>query len=220
MLEPLTDVERKVYHYLIDFLSENTYQPSVRDIGAKFRIKSTKTVSEVLQSIADKGYIERNPSRSRGVHLRGYAGVRKTQPVPFYGKIAAGEPVLLEENLESFITMDRRFLPSERVFFLEASGDSMNGRGIFDGDYILIDPDGTPSDGDVVAVRLGGQATVKTFAHRDGRVVLESANPSEGDIAVHPEQQMRVLGVVRCVFRPFQELELAPESPPETPPEE
>jgi repressor LexA len=212
MLEPLTNVERKVYHYLIDFLSENTYQPSVRDIGAKFRIKSTKTVSELLQSIADKGYIERNPSRSRGVHLRGFAGARKTQPVPFYGKIAAGEPALLEENLESFITMDRRFLPSERVFFLEACGGSMRGRGIFDGDYILVDPDSTPRDGDVVAARLGDDGTVKTLAHHGGRVVLESANAADRDITVEPDQHFTVLGVVCGVFRPFQELEPASEN--------
>ena len=212
MLEPLTNVERKVYHYLIDFLSENTYQPSVRDIGAKFRIKSTKTVSELLQSIADKGYIERNPSRSRGVHLRGYAGARKTQPVPFYGKIAAGEPALLEENLESFITMDRRLLPSERVFFLEACGDSMRGRGIFDGDYILVDPDGTPRDGDVVAARLGEDGTVKTLTHQGGRVVLESANAADRDITVSPDQSFTVLGVVAGVFRPFQEMEHTPEN--------
>ncbi len=215
MLEPLTDVERKVYHYLIDFLSENTYQPSVRDIGSKFRIKSTKTVSELLQSIADKGYIERNPSRSRGVHLRGYAGALKTQPVPFYGKIAAGEPALLEENLQSFITMDRRFLPNEQVFFLEASGGSMRGRGIFDGDYILVDPASAPSDGDVVAARLGTDGTVKTLAHHDGRVVLEAANPADGDITVDPAQSFTILGVVRGVFRPFHEVEPTRDNPEE-----
>lgn len=216
MLEPLTNVERKVYHYLIDFLSENTYQPSVRDIGAKFRIKSTKTVSELLQSLADKGYIERNPSRSRGVHLRGYAGPLNTQPVPFYGKIAAGEPALLEENLESFITVDRRFLPGERVFFLEASGDSMRGRGIFDGDYVMIDPDGSARDGDIIAARLGTDATVKTFTHQDGRVVLESASAADRDITVGPEQDFTVLGVVCGVFRPFQEVEPPVEAPAES----
>ena len=215
MLEPLTNVERKVYHYLIDFLSENTYQPSVRDIGAQFRIKSTKTVSELLQSLADKGYIERNPSRSRGVHLRGFAGTRNTQPVPYYGKIAAGTPALLQENLKSFITMDRRFLPSERVFFLEASGDSMRGRGIFDGDYIMIDPDGNARDGDIIAARLGDDGTVKTFTHQGGRVVLEPANPADVDITVGSDQHFTILGVVCGVFRPFQELEPTREAPAE-----
>ena len=215
MLEPLTNVERKVYHYLIDFLSENTYQPSVRDIGAKFRIKSTKTVSELLQSLADKGYIERNPSRSRGVHLRGFAGARNTQPVPYYGTIAAGDPALLQENFECFITMDRRFLPSERVFFLEASGDSMRGRGIFDGDYMMIDPDGNARDGDMIAARLGEDGTVKTFTHQGGRVVLEPANPADAEITVEPDQRFTILGVVCGVFRPFQELEPAAEAPAE-----
>jgi repressor LexA len=218
MPEPLTNVERKVYHYLIDFLSENTYQPSVRDIGAKFLIKSTKTVSELLQSLADKGYIERNPSRSRGVKLLGYAGPRNTQPVPCYGKIAAGEPALLEENLKSFITMDRRFTPGERVFFLEASGDSMQDRGIFDGDYIMIDPDGHARDGEIVAARLGDDATVKTFTQHNGRVVLEAANPSDADIAVGSDQRFDILGVVCGVFRPFQEVEPTVEAP--TPSEE
>ena len=74
MTQPLTPTERRVYHYLIDFLAENTYQPSVREIGKKFRIKSTKTVSDLLHSLAVKGYIERDPSRSRGVRLLGFAG--------------------------------------------------------------------------------------------------------------------------------------------------
>ena len=78
MTEPLTPLERRVYHYLIDFLAENTYQPSVREIGKRFRIKSTKTVSDLLGSLAAKGYIERDPSRSRGVRLIGYAGTGGT----------------------------------------------------------------------------------------------------------------------------------------------
>src|SRR2546423_8630818 len=98
MAEQLTKLESSVYHYLLDFLAENTYQPSVRDIGKQFKIKSTKTVSEVLQALARKGYIERDPSRSRGVKLLGYEIARRTQPVPYYGKIAAGTPALIPEN--------------------------------------------------------------------------------------------------------------------------
>ena len=74
MAENLTPIERKVYNYLLDFLAENTYQPSIREIGRKFRIKSTKTVSDLLQSLSAKGYIERDPSRSRGVRIVGYNG--------------------------------------------------------------------------------------------------------------------------------------------------
>jgi repressor LexA len=111
--------------------------------------------------------------------------------------------------------MDRRFLPNERVFFLEASGDSMRGRGIVDGDYILVDPSSTPRDGDVVAARIGDDGTVKTMAHHGGRVVLESANAADRDITVDPEQNFTVLGVVCGVFRPFHELEPVLDPPPE-----
>ena len=105
MAEPLTSLESSVYQYLIDFTAENTYQPSIRDIGARFKIKSTKTVSDLLQSLTRKGYIERDPARSRGVRLLGFAGGFNTQPVPFYGRIHAGEPALLPENREAFITI-------------------------------------------------------------------------------------------------------------------
>jgi repressor LexA len=88
----------------------------------------------------------------------------------------------------------------------------MCGRGIFDGDYILVDPDGTPRDGDVVAARLGDDGTVKTLAHHGGRVVLESANAADRDITVDPDQRFTLLGVVCGVFRPFQEMEPAPEN--------
>src|SRR5918911_2672164 len=86
MVEPLTPIERRVYHFLLDFLSENTYQPSIREIGKKFRIKSTKTVSDLLQSLSAKGYIERDPSRSRGVRIVGYTGPTHLQAVPYYGR--------------------------------------------------------------------------------------------------------------------------------------
>ena len=128
MAEQLTKLESSVYHYLLDFTAENTYQPSIRDIGKQFKIKSTKTVSDLLQSLARKGYIERDPARSRGVNLLGFGAALRTQPVPFYGRIHAGEPALVPEHRQGFITVDRRFVPSDDVFFLKVKGDSMVGR--------------------------------------------------------------------------------------------
>ena len=95
MSEQLTQLEQRVYHYMIDFLAENTYQPSIREIARKFRIKSTKTVSDLLHALENKGYIERDESRSRGVRLLGFAAAGATQPIPYYGRIHAGEPMLL-----------------------------------------------------------------------------------------------------------------------------
>src|SRR5262245_28945787 len=210
MSEPLTQLERRVYHYLIDFLAENTYQPSIREIAKKFRIKSTKTVSDLLHALESKGYIQRDESRSRGVRLLGFAAAGNTQPVPYYGKIHAGEPSLLPEHRRYFITVDRRFVPSDDVFFLKVTGESMTGRGVVDGDFVMVTPSARAKDGDMVAARLGEDATVKTLTHRGATIVLEPANVGDRPVEVGPRDDFSVLGVVCGVFRPFYEQEPPP----------
>jgi repressor LexA len=207
MAEQLTQLERRVYHYMIDFLAENTYQPSIREIAKKFRIKSTKTVSDLLHALANKGYIERDESRSRGVRLLGFAAAGATQPVPYYGKLHAGEPALLPEHRVGYVTVDRRFLPGDDVFLLRVKGDSMTGKCISDGDYVMVSPSDRAKDGDIVAARLGDEATIKTLAHRGATVVLEPANAAERSIEVGPRDDFAVLGVVCGIFRPFFEQE-------------
>jgi repressor LexA len=211
MSEPLTEIESSIYKYLLDFTAENTYQPSIRDIGRQFRIKSTKTVSDLLQSLARKGYIERDPTRSRGLRLLGFAGAAHSQPVPYYGRIHAGEPALLPENREGFLTVDRRFLPSEEIFSLRVKGDSMIGRAILDGDFVLLDPKASPKDGDIVAARIGEEATIKTYRVRGGSIVLEPANPAEREMVLRPGDNYAIVGVCCGVFRPFTDTALMPQ---------
>jgi repressor LexA len=185
MTEPLTQIERRVYHYLIDFLSDNTYQPSIREIARKFRIKSTKTVSDILIALAKKGYIERQDARSRGVRIIGYSAATLTQPVPIYRGV---------QDQAGFVTMDRRFLPTEDVLYVTMRGDSMAGRGILDGDLLLVSPSLRPKEGDLVALRHGPEASVKTYSRDDAAII----------------------GVVCGVFRPLHEHEPAttePDSP-------
>jgi len=214
MTEPLSPLERRVYHYLIDFLAENTYQPSIREIAKKFRIKSTKTVSDLLGALSQKGFIERDQSRSRGVRIVGYSGGQSsTQPVPYYGRVHAGEPALIPDHRVGHLTMDRRFLPSDDVFFLRIKGDSMIGRGIFENDYVLISPSTRAKDGDIVAARLGEDATIKTLTHKGATVVLEPANDADRAIEVGPKDDFAVLGVVCGVFRPFMEQTMQPNLP-------
>lgn len=205
MAEQLTPLERRVYHFLLDFLSEQSYQPSIREIAKKFRIKSTKTVSDLLQSLAAKGYIERDRARSRGVRLIGFSAPGLTQPVPVYGKVHAGEPALLPEHRTGWLTVDRRFLASETTFSMKVKGDSMVGRAILDGDFVLVTPAKTANEGDIVVARLGDEATVKTIHYRDGRIVLRPANPAEREIEVGDDEDFALMGVVSGVFRPFAE---------------
>ena len=162
MSELLSPLERRVYHYLLDFLAENTYQPSVREIGRRFKIKSTKTVAELLQSLAEKGYIEREGARSRGVRIVGFSSIGHTQPVPLYSRVNATEPRLADENRLRFIAMDRSFVPSDDAFFLRVGDEGMEGRGIQGGDLVLVNPSARARDGDAVAARRGGECGMRT----------------------------------------------------------
>jgi repressor LexA len=205
MTEPLTPLERRVYHYLIDFLAENTYQPSIREIAKKFRIKSTKTVSDLLGSLSQKGFIERDQSRSRGVRIVGYSGLASTQPIPYYLTVSAGEPALQAENQSGHITVDRRFLPTDDVFVVRNDGEGMLGRGILDQDFVMISPSTRAKDGDIVAARVGPRVEIRTLMHRGATIVLEAASDVERAIEVGPRDDFAVLGVVCGVFRPFHE---------------
>jgi repressor LexA len=213
MSEPLTQLEQQVYHYLIDFLAENTYQPSIREIARQFRIKSTKTVSDLLHALEGKGYIQRDESRSRGVRLIGFASAGLTQPIACYSRADAGSPTLRDENRRGFITVDRRFLPTTDVFCLKTTGASMTALGILDGDYVLINPSAEAKDGDLVAVRFGLITAVRRLSRRDGATVLRSADPGEAPTELKPTDDFALLGVVCGVFRPYFEQLPAPLMP-------
>ena len=205
MTEPLTQLERRVYQYLIDFLAEKTYQPSIREIAKQFRIKSTKTVSDLLHSLEAKGFIQRDESRSRGVHIFGFQAAGMTQPVPVITPGAAADATA--RQAERYITVDRRFLPSDDVLYLRAADDAMNGRGILSGDYVMVSPSTRAKDGDLVAARVGGQAVVRTLTHRGAVIVLEASVAGTPAIEVGPGDDFAILGVVCGVFRPFMEAE-------------
>lgn len=206
MPEPLSKIERRILDYLIDYLKRNTYQPSIREIGKRFGIKSTKTVSEYLQSLADKGYIEREASRSRGVRIVGLQLQNSDSvAVPYYGRIAAGQPALLQDHVDAEFALDPKLAGTADAFFLEVRGDSMEGMGILDGDLVLVEPADQNSvrNGEIVAARLAGESTVKRYFERDGKVVLEPANPEYAPMLVHEYEDFTVLGRVTGLFRRF-----------------
>ncbi len=193
MPEPLTKLERRILDYLVEYLRQHTYQPSIREIGRRFDIKSTKTVSEYLQSLADKGWIERDPARSRGVRLIGVDLGPDTVAVPHWERAASADVGY---------SLDRRLAGSSGTFFVTMSGDSMTGAGIRDRDLLLVEP-ATWEDleeGDIVVARVQGDATVRRYFRRNDRVVLEPANPSHAPLPVEPDQ-VAVVGRVISVLR-------------------
>lgn len=207
MPEPLTKIERRILDFLVDYLRKHTYQPSIREIGKRFGIKSTKTVSEYLQTLADKGYIEREASRSRGVRIVGLdlATSPDVVSVPLYGRIAAGTPALIDDHVSSEFRIDPKFIATPDSFFLEVMGESMKEMGILDGDLVLVEPadEGNLEDGQVIAARIDGEATVKRYFHRAEQVVLEPANVDFAPILVAEYEDFAVLGRVTGLFRRF-----------------
>ncbi|HEX6912477.1 MAG TPA: transcriptional repressor LexA [Longimicrobium sp.] len=205
MPEALSKIERRILNYLVDYLKENTYQPSIREIGKRFGIKSTKTVSEHLQSLADKGFIERDASRSRGVKILGMNLSPGVLNVPMYGRIAAGVPALLRDDVQETFELDRKLVGSSDAFLLEVKGDSMAGLGILPGDYVVVEPadEADLENGEVVAARVDGDATVKRYFANAGKVVLEPANPNYAPILVHEHNDFTVLGRVTGLYRRF-----------------
>lgn len=206
MPDPLSKMERRILDFLIDYLKRNTYQPSIREIGRRFNIKSTKTVSEHLQALADKGHIEREASRSRGVRIVGLELQNANAvTVPYYGKIAAGQPALLRDHVDAEFSLDPKLVGCAESFVLQVRGDSMEGMGILDGDMVVVEP-ADPDEiqnGEIVAARLDGGATVKRYFARNGEVVLEPANSDFAPILVNNHDDFAVLGRVTGLFRRF-----------------
>ena len=207
-MESLTTLERSVYHYLLDFLAENTYQPSVREIGRRFKIKSTKTVVDILQSLALKGYVAREAGRSRGLRLLGFDSVGRTQPIPLFGRLNSSEPVLSDANRERFIAMDRMFVPSDDAFFLRVGDDGMIDRGIHRGDLVLVNPAARAHDGDAVVARLRDQVMVRLLSHRGAQVVLTPSAPDLHEVMLGPADDFAIVGTVAAVLRPLDNEEI------------
>ncbi len=169
MPQALTDLERRALDFIVEYLRENTYQPSIREIGKRFGLKSTKTVSELLHSIESKGYIERDPSRSRGVRLLGVSLRSETVSVPVLD--ARGNPA---DRLE----VDRRIAGPAGAYFIRVNGNDLLAEGIRDGDLLLIEPvSGTMTDpNDLIVLDGDGPSRIRRSngapgARAQGRVI-------------------------------------------------
>lgn len=223
MPEPLTSLERRILDYLVDYLRRNTYQPSIREIGRRFDIKSTKTVSEYLQALAEKGWIERDPSRSRGVRLLMLDLSPSTVTVPCFAQVAAtGEPLRHEALVETY-ELDRKLVGEAGAFLLAVTDGQLEYDGCRGGDFLLAEAvaEEELENGDVIVARVNGEPTVKRYHRRGGEVVLEPASADYAPTLIHRGADFtvigRVLGVVRRLRTPVP-TPAAPAAAPEDEP--
>jgi repressor LexA len=200
---PLTQRQQEVLEYIIKAIQTKGFPPTLREIGANFNIRSTKGVNDHLAALERKGKIRRHAELSRGIEVieMPLLGPGNVVDLPLVGSIAAGSPVLATENIEDSFVVDRE-LANGGEFILVVEGDSMVGAHICDGDYISVRPQEVAEDGEIVAVMVDDEATVKRF-YRDGSLIrLEPENSRMRPIIVDPAtRSVRILGKVVGVFR-------------------
>lgn len=207
----LTHRQRQVLKTIQKQMAENGAPPTIRELREDLKLKSLRGVTIHLDALVRKGYIERN-RQARGIRLRAAQvgsspAVDPITPIPYLlpvvGRIAAGAPLLAEQNIEEQLAVDPRWVPGPGCFAVRVHGESMIQAGIQEGDYVVVRPEVHAENGQIVAVLIDGEATVKRFyKERGGRIRLQPENPAYEPLFVHPRQQsIRILGKVVGLYR-------------------
>lgn len=204
-MEELTKRQQKVLDFLWKRIQVRGFPPSIREIGKAMGISSLRGVTGHLDALERKGYIDRG-SGARTIRIRRGHGLMlpfgAAPKVPLVGAIAAGQPILAQEQIEDELLVDERFVPKGTVFALRIKGESMIEAGILDGDYVLVRQQETVEDAEVAAVLIGDEATVKRFRKRKDGVELVSENPRMKQIRLtEKDPTIRILGKVVGVMR-------------------
>jgi repressor LexA len=205
MARGLTDRQREILEFLIEFTEETGYPPTLREICKHFGMASTRAASDHLDALERKGYIERRGDRARAISFPGAGGgaapSKPPKVLPLVGRIAAGTPILAVENITDRISIDPSLVKSDNSFLLEVEGNSMIDAHILPGDYIIVKQQDTADSGDIVAALLGDDATVKRLEKKSGKIRLIPENATMEPIPVPDPSELRILGVVTGLVR-------------------
>lgn len=196
--------QSEILEYIKSQILNKGYPPSVRDICEAVDLKSTSSVHSHLETLEKNGYIRRDPTKPRAIEIidDNFNLVRReVVNVPIIGRVAAGQPILAVENVDSYFPIPTEFMPNEQCFMLQVKGESMINAGIFDGDTIIVEQCQTARNGDMVVALVDDSATVKTFYREADHIRLQPENDSMDPIIV-PDCQ--ILGKVFGVFRFFR----------------
>lgn len=202
--QDLTIKQQEILEFIKDRILSAGYPPSVREIGEAVGLSSTASVHSQLSNLEKKGYIRRDPTKSRTIEITDDEfglSRREFVNVPMVGRVAAGEPILARQNIRDYFPIPVSYMPNVQTFMLRIKGDSMINAGIMDGDNVIVRQQNTANDGDIVIALIGDSATVKTLRHdKDGVLYLQPENDALSPI--YPES-CEILGVVFGVFRFF-----------------
>jgi repressor LexA len=201
----LTPRQTKILLAIKEAMETNGYPPSMREIGEAAGLSSPSSVKYQLEALESKGWIRRDPSRGRALEVLTPGDERfedikpeRTHNVPLVGRIAAGGPILAEQNVEEVFPLPASLVGEGDLFMLKVVGDSMIDAAICDGDFVVIRSQKDANKGEIVAAMIDGEATVKTFSKKSGQIWLLPANDSYQPI---DGNQAEILGVVTAVLR-------------------
>ena len=198
----LTKRQQEIFDFVRSYGSEHGYPPTVRDIGKAIGLTSSSTVHAHLANLEKLGLLKRDPTKPRAIEVLVDKAKSAIAPagLPLVGQVAAGQPVLAEENIEEYVPVPGIAGGDEGEFVLRVKGDSMVNAGIFEGDYVIVRPQDTAEDGEIVVALVGEEATVKRFFREAEHVRLQPENDSLEPILSRDVQVLgRVVGVCRRV---------------------
>jgi repressor LexA len=204
MAKGLTKRQESILRFIIESIRDVGYPPTIAEIGQEFDISSTNGVNDHLIALDKKGYIERS-SKARGIHVtpKAAAGLyhHESAMIPLVGEVAAGNPIMAEENIESYIPVTSE-MANTGSYCLRVRGDSMIEDGILDGDIVVVDQTRRPKNGEVIVALVEGDATVKHFFPKGDTVELHPANSTMEPIHVSIHD-LHIQGVVVGLQRSF-----------------
>lgn len=196
--------QKEILEYIKSQILERGFPPAVRDICEAVNLKSTSSVHSHLETLEKNGYIRRDPTKPRAIEILDDTfnlTRREMVNVPLLGRVAAGEPIFAEENIENYFPLPVEMLPNANMFMLSVRGESMINAGILSGDYVLVAEQNTANNGDMVVALIEDGATVKTFYREEGVIRLQPENDDMDPIIV---RDVQILGKVIGVFRFFK----------------
>lgn len=193
--------QQEILDYIKEEILKRGYPPAVREICEAVNLRSTSSVHSHLETLEKNGYIRRDPTKPRAIEIcdDNFQMVRTEMvSLPVVGQVAAGTPILAEENIDSYFPVPAELVPQGESFVLKVKGDSMINVGIFSGDQIFVNACNTAHNGDTVVALIDDSATVKTFYKEDGHIRLQPENDTMDPIIV---DDCQILGMVFGVFR-------------------